>query len=189
MMRRLPGRAAILAVALAALALAGCGGGDDDDDSHGQIDAADGEHMMGDEIDAALPPDASPLPDASPPPDAAPPDAPLPAIVVEPTSGLMTSESGTTAEFAIRLTTQPAFSVGFTLTNPDPTEISVAPTFIVWGVDNWDTVVVVTVTGVPDGIVDGDQMVTIGVPPATSADPDYGGFDAPDPTVTNVDID
>lgn len=168
-------------------ALAGCGGsGDDDDDLRGQIDAADNDQITGDEDDAA-PPDA-PVIDAAPLPDAAPPDAAAPAIVVTPSAGLVVDESGTTAQFTISLTTQPANPIGMTLSISDGTEIDASPLFLVYGVDSWEPIVV-TVTGLPDGVTDGDQLVTIEVPPATSTDPDYGGFDAPDVTVTNVDLD
>ena len=42
-------------------------------------------------------------------------------------------------------------------------------------------------TGVDDALVDGDIAYTIVAAPAVSGDPDYGGLDAADVSVTNLD--
>jgi hypothetical protein len=46
----------------------------------------------------------------------------------------------------------------------------------------------ITARGVPDGIKDGDQLVTVINGACTSADPAYNGFDPTDVIVVNRDI-
>ena len=47
----------------------------------------------------------------------------------------------------------------------------------------------VTVTGVDDTIVDGDQLLTIVLDACTSTDPQYSGYNPRDVTVINRDND
>src|SRR6185369_13706375 len=54
---------------------------------------------------------------------------------------------------------------------------------------NWDTAQTVTVTGVDDFVVDGDQPYTIDLAAVVSADSTYAGIDPTNVTVTNQDDD
>src|SRR5262249_39413318 len=113
----------------------------------------------------------------------------LPGVVVTPVSGLTTSEAGGSAVFTVVLTTVPAADVTVTLDSSDPGEGSVLPTTLTFTPANALTPQTVTVTGVDDGLVDGDIGYTLVTGAATSADPNYNGLDAADVPLVNVDDD
>jgi hypothetical protein len=108
-------------------------------------------------------------------------------ITVDPTAGLVVSEFGDTDFFTIVLNTQPLANVTITLTSSDTTEGTVSPTSVTFTPTNWNTPQTVTITGVNDNIVDGNQLFTIVTNPAISADPAYNGINAADVSVTNID--
>jgi hypothetical protein len=108
-------------------------------------------------------------------------------FTVDPTSGLVVSEFGDTDFFTIVLNTQPLANVTVTLTSSDHTEGTVSPASVTFTPANWNTPQTVTVTGVNDTIVDGNQVFTIVTGVATSADPAYNGINPPDVSVTNID--
>jgi hypothetical protein len=110
-----------------------------------------------------------------------------PGIIVEPTSGLVTSEAGTSAQFAIRLATVPTADVRITLEPSDATEWRLPNTVVTISPATWDVPRQVTVVGVDDSIVDGDQTGTIRVLPAESADVAYNMRDGADVSITNRD--
>ena len=110
-------------------------------------------------------------------------------ITVNPTSGLMTTESGGTATFTIILDTQPVDIVTIALSASDPTEGDVSPTSITFTPDNWHVAQTVTIMGVDDSVDDGDIAYTITTHPAISGDPIYNGLDPEDVSVTNLDND
>ena len=120
--------------------------------------------------------------DVTPPP-------PVAKIIVAPTSGLTTDESGKTATFTVTLDTPPTADVTIPVASSDPKEGTAAPTSLVFTAANWDTAQTVTVTGVADGIVDADKLYTIQLQPAVSTDTNYTGIDATDVSVTNTNID
>mgnify|MGYP001394906062 CR=1 FL=1 len=114
-------------------------------------------------------------------------------IVVDPTSGLVTTESGGTATFTISLTSQPVGGADVTipLQSDTPTEGTV-PASVTIPNAQWQTGVVVTVTGADDLVLDGDQPYTIITGDPTSADAAYealAGADVADISVTNQDDD
>ena len=109
-------------------------------------------------------------------------------ITVAPTTGL-TSESGTTTTFTVKLDTKPTADVTIPVASSNTAEGTAAPTSLVFTAANWDTAQTVTVTGVADGIVDADQAYTIQLQPAVSDDANYTGIDAADVQVTNTNID
>jgi hypothetical protein len=110
-------------------------------------------------------------------------------IRVTPTSGLVTTEAGGDATFAIRLESRPAFDVTIGLASSRPEEGVVSPASVTFTSENWSTPQTVTVTGVDDEVADGDQPYTVVTAPATSADPAYTGANAPDVAATNEDDD
>ncbi len=114
---------------------------------------------------------------------------PMPGVIVNPTQGLTTSETGSSANFTVRLATAPSADVTVPLTNTDTTEFSIAPTQLLFTSANWNIERTVTITGVDDDLVDGDQLGTIRVEPAQSSDASYNGLDGPDVAVTNLDND
>ncbi len=108
-------------------------------------------------------------------------------ISVSLTSGLITTESGGAAQFTITLDAQPTANVSIALSSSDTTEGIVSPSSVTFTTANWNTPRVVTITGVDDFLVDGDIAYSIVTAPATSTDPLYNNFDAPDVAVVNND--
>src|SRR5262249_46008983 len=97
-------------------------------------------------------------------------------FVVSPTFGLVTTEAGGTAQFSMRLNTQPTADVTVTLASSNPSEGTVAPGTLTFTPDDWGEPQVVTVTGAADVLVDGDVPYTIVTNAAVSADPTYDGL-------------
>lgn len=106
-------------------------------------------------------------------------------IIVIPTSGLVTDENGGMDTFTIALSSQPTSPVKIDLSSSDSTEGTVSPASVNLSPGNWDSPQTVTVTGIPDGLQDGDVAYTILTSPAISNDVNYNGIDAPDVAVTN----
>jgi hypothetical protein len=112
-----------------------------------------------------------------------------PGIAVNPRYGLSTTEGGGTDAFTVVLDSQPAASVTLALSSSNLNEGTVDPSLLVFSSGNWDIPQTVTVTGVNDALVDGDQTYTIITYPANSDDYDYHDIDAYDVLVTNIDDD
>jgi hypothetical protein len=110
-------------------------------------------------------------------------------ITVAPTSGLVTTEAGGTATFAIHLNKQPTANVTISLTSSDLTEGTVSPSSVTFDTSNWAADQVVTITGVDDFVQDGNINYTIVVGAASSADPAFNGLNPPDVSVVNMDND
>ena len=53
---------------------------------------------------------------------------------------------------------------------------------------DWDVPQTVTVTGIDDGVDDGDTAYTIVLSAAVSSDPDYNGIDPEDVSATNYEF-
>jgi hypothetical protein len=98
-----------------------------------------------------------------------------------------TSEAGATATFTVRLNSEPTADVTIAVSSTDTSEGTVAPASLTFTADNWQTPQTVTITGVDDMLVDGEQTFTIALAPATSTDTAYAGRNPVDVTVANVD--
>ena len=103
--------------------------------------------------------------------------------VVQSGDGTSVDESGTTDEFSVELTARPASDVRIDVVSADPEEASVAPPSLTFTRSNWNDARTVTVTGVDDLLLDGDQTtaITLSVNDAESDDAFHG---VPDHTVT-----
>lgn len=102
-----------------------------------------------------------------------------------------TTESGGTATFTVTLDSEPTAPVTMALSSNDLTEGTVPASVTIPPAD-WNTGVAVTVTGVDDTAVDGDQNYIIITGGITSPDPNYnalGGGSVPNRQVTNEDND
>ena len=110
-------------------------------------------------------------------------------ITVSPTTGLQTSEAGSTATFTVVLDSQPTANVTVGLSSSDTSEGTVAPSSLIFTAANWSTPQTATVTGVDDAIDDGDVAYTIVTAPSTSGDSIYNGLDATDVSATTSDND
>jgi hypothetical protein len=101
---------------------------------------------------------------------------------------LVTSEAGGTATFSISLTSKPKADVKVPITSSTPAEGKVMPATLTFTPANYATAQVVTVTGVQDQIVDGNQPYTVAIGPSTSEDANYAGL-SQSVKVTNQDDD
>ncbi len=110
-------------------------------------------------------------------------------ISVTPTTGLTTSEAGTTQTFTVRLNSQPTADVTIGISSSDTGEGIVSKSSLTFTPSNWNTAQTVTVTGVDDAIDDGNQPYQIVTAAAASADPKYSGLNAADVSLTNTDDD
>lgn len=109
------------------------------------------------------------------------------SIVVAPTSGLVTTELGGTATFTVVLGSAPTDDVVISLTSTDTTEGIVSPAIVTFTTANWNAPHVVTVTGVDDLDIDGNQTYAIATAAATSTDARYDSLNADDVSASNVD--
>ena len=108
-------------------------------------------------------------------------------ITVTPTSGLITTEAGGTAQFTVVLDSQPTADVTIGISSNDITEGTVSASSLTFTPANWNEAQTVTVTGVDDLINDGDIAYSIITAAATSADLNYNGLDASNVSLTNID--
>ena len=100
------------------------------------------------------------------------------------------SEAGTTGTFTVVLDAQPTSDVVISATSADTGEATVSPATLTFTNANWDTPQTVTITGVNDSLVDGNQTtnVTISVVDASSDDA-YDSVADSTMTVTTSDDD
>jgi len=110
-----------------------------------------------------------------------------PGIVVSPLSGLETSESGGTASFTVLLEAAPTADVTVGLTSSNESEGTVDKSSVTFTSVNWFVPQTVTLTGVDDPDIDGDQAYSVITSAATSLDPNYDLLEVDDVLVTNLD--
>lgn len=106
-------------------------------------------------------------------------------VAIGPTTNLVTTEAGGMATVTVSLNQQPtaAVSVNFTSSNPSEGQV---PGSITFTPQNWNQPQQVMITGVADGVIDGDMAYTI-FTSVTSADSRYAGQKPPDLSVVNLD--
>ncbi|MBN2777226.1 MAG: HYR domain-containing protein [Bacteroidales bacterium] len=118
-------------------------------------------------------------------------------FTVTPSSGLETTEGGSTATFTVVLNSKPAtdltdYQVVIDVSSSDLTEGTVSPASLTFTAANWNVEQTVTVTGVDDIIVDGDipYTVVLALNAGSTTDPVYvAPLDPQDVSVTNLDDD
>lgn len=110
-------------------------------------------------------------------------------IIVSPTSNIVATESGATGYAQVVLTHAPTGNVTIAVSSSDLTEATVTPSMLTFTAANWNAPQYVTLTGVADGIVDGNQTVNIVTAPASSTDVSYSGVNAPDASAIVIDVD
>lgn len=110
-------------------------------------------------------------------------------VVVTPTSGLTTTESGGLASFNVQLSGNcpPLNDVEIQLSTSDPSEGTVAPQMIVIPFQQWTQPQVVTITGVDDVPPDGDIQYSINTSTTFSFDQCWDNLAVADVSVTNLD--
>lgn len=109
-----------------------------------------------------------------------------PQILVNPTSGLIVNEGGSSDSFTVSLTEAPTDPVTVAISSGDPSEFSLAVTEIQFTPQDYAPRTVI-VAGVDDTEVDGNIVGSIVLDPAVSADSRYAGIDPPNVLVTNLD--
>jgi hypothetical protein len=109
--------------------------------------------------------------------------------ITESDGSTVVDESGTTDDFTVVLGSPPASNVVISVTSDDPGEVTVSPSTLIFTPSNWNQAQTVTVTGVDDLLIDGDQVtaVTVAVDDALS-DPAFHGL-ADSVLVTTTDDD
>ena len=112
-------------------------------------------------------------------------------ITVTPIAGLITTESGGTATFTIRLDTEPTADVTIGLQSDTILEGTVSPSSVTFSSLDWNIPQTVTVTGVDDVVptMDGSNAYIINTAQATSLDGKYNVINPADVALTNSDND
>ena len=124
----------------------------------------------------------------------------------DPNAQLITTERGQAVSFKVVLDSQPTAAVTLSVSSSDMTEGTVTPQTLTFtsgqGTDQplirssleptsvatvWNTPQVVTVTGLDDGLEDGDQPYTITISPIAGADLNYNNINAKEIALTNLD--
>ena len=112
-----------------------------------------------------------------------------PGVTITPTSGITTTEAGGTASFTIVLDSPITATVNITFSSSDTAEGTVSPDSVTFSTGNWNMPRTVTITGVDDGVADGNQSYTIVTAAAVSTAANYDGMNPSDVTVTNINDD
>ncbi|MEI6139011.1 MAG: Calx-beta domain-containing protein, partial [Mariniphaga sp.] len=110
-------------------------------------------------------------------------------VTVSPSSGLVTTEAGGTANFTIVLTSQPSANVTISLASDDLSEGTVSPSSVTFTNSTWNTPQTIVVRGVDDAIADGNIVYHINTGASVSSDSNYSGKFPQVVTVTNNDND
>lgn len=111
-----------------------------------------------------------------------------PKFVVTPQL-LSLTEGGASAGFSVVLTGMPAADVSVTVTSGDSTQLTVAPSTLVFTSATWSVPQTVTVTAVDDALLNGTRSVTAILGTAASADPLFQGLDPENVAITIADND
>lgn len=93
-------------------------------------------------------------------------------VVTESAGSTLVDENGATDDFTVALSAQPVTDVVLTVTSADAAEATVSPATLTFTTADWNVAQTVTVTGVDDVELDGDQAidVTVAVDAAASDD-------------------
>lgn len=110
-----------------------------------------------------------------------------PGITVWPTNDLTTTGAGGTATFYVFLNSQPANDVTIGLASSDTNEGVVSAASLDFNGTNWNLPQAVTVTGVDDGVLNGDISYTVTTASTVSDDPSYNGLKAADVSLVNLE--
>ncbi len=117
-------------------------------------------------------------------------DDDLAGVTVTKTATHVSEDGSTTDSFAVALTAQPLSDVVFTVTISDPSEVAIDRTTLTFTPSNWSELQTINLSGVADGLIDGDQLSTIRI--NIDAQASYDPFDLlPEQLVdvTTLDVD
>lgn len=106
------------------------------------------------------------------------------------TSGLTTSEvTQSTDTFTVVLDSEPTADVVMSFSSSDTSEGTVSPSSVTFTPATWSVAKTITVTGVDEGIDDGDIVFNVITGAAVSSDSNYHGINPSDVSVQNQDND
>ncbi|HEY6940131.1 hypothetical protein [Dokdonella sp.] len=108
------------------------------------------------------------------------------AVQVAPLSGLVTTESGGTAQFDVVLQLPPSADVTIDFASNDPSEGLPSPTRLVFTPADWNVPQTIVVTGVGDFLADGDVAYSI-IGAVVAGSGNYDGVALPTVSLVNVD--
>ncbi len=112
-----------------------------------------------------------------------------PGIFLIPSTGLITAP-GSAATFQAIMNQPPTDTVTVNFTSSDTLHGgTISPSSVTFSPANWSTQQVVAVTGVDDGILDGNIAYQITASAAVSSDPNYNGYNAGSVSVVNQEND
>jgi hypothetical protein len=113
----------------------------------------------------------------------------VPGIHIFPSSGLLTSETGGTAQFGVVLQAMPSANVTIGISSSNTAEGTPSVASLLFTAATWSTPQIVTITGQDEAVADGNTLYSIVTAPAVSTDPNYSGLNVTDVSVTNADND
>jgi hypothetical protein len=119
---------------------------------------------------------------------------PSASVILVPLANFYTTESGKTAQFLVSLSERPtlprkAATVTIPLQSSDPSEGAASVSSLVFTSQNWNVPRLVTVTGVDDHQIDGNQGYQIQLGKLKTNAKDYRGVNPHDLTLVNKDDD
>jgi hypothetical protein len=94
---------------------------------------------------------------------------------VSPTTGLNTTEAGSTTVFTVVLDAQPSADVTLSVTSTDEGEGVLSSPSLTFAVGQWNISQTITVTGVDDVWVDGDILYNVTTGAMSSSDTNFNG--------------
>ncbi len=100
-----------------------------------------------------------------------------------------TTEAGGTATFTVVLTSEPTANVTVNFASNDATEGTTNVASLTFTAANWFTAQTVTITGVDDALIDGNQSYGVAFSATTSADATYAAITPTTVTLQNIDND
>lgn len=116
-------------------------------------------------------------------------DNDIAAVLVSPSSGLVTDERGGNATFTVVLSASPSAPVTIGLSISDSSEGVVDQASVTFNSTNWNVPQTVTVTGVDDSIIDGNVAYSVVTAAAVSDDLNFAGVNGTDVSLINRDFD
>ncbi len=119
-------------------------------------------------------------------------DDDTPGITMNANTVMIVHESGTSKSFEVVLNSEPTANVDIDVYSGTPAEGTVtapASGTLTFQPTNWNIPQTVTVTGVDDAVVDGNQPFTVILDFAVSTDGNYNGLDPADVDYLNIDDD
>jgi len=108
-------------------------------------------------------------------------------VVLETSGSTIVSEGGTSDELTLVLLTQPAEEVLIDIASADSSEVVVDSTTLVFTPSDWSAPRTLTLGGVTDGFVDGEQTTDVTVSVNPGSDPFYAGLPPKIVSVTSLD--